>query len=169
MVPSPSRSSPSEKPHVMFTGMIDREGEKTVRELGGELADSVYNCTHLVTDKVSCVAVITHPPSHSFLSLPSPPPFSPFSSSFLSLLFLLSLPPFSYSVLVEDESIYLLTTPSLSLPLPFSPSPPHSSGSSDSQVLVLLISWLFDSERQLAGSLQCATEVCPSRVVHGEG
>ena len=42
----------------MFTGMIDKEGEKTVRELGGELADSVYNCTHLVTDKVSCVAVI---------------------------------------------------------------------------------------------------------------
>ena len=41
----------------MFTGMIDKEGEKTVRELGGELADSVYNCTHLVTDKVSCVLV----------------------------------------------------------------------------------------------------------------
>ena len=59
IVPSPSRSSPSEKPHVMFTGMIDKEGEKTVRELGGELADSVYSCTHLVTDKVSCVAVIT--------------------------------------------------------------------------------------------------------------
>ena len=58
VVPSPSRSSPSEKPHVMFTGMIDKEGEKTVRELGGELVDSVYNCTHLVTDKVSCVAVL---------------------------------------------------------------------------------------------------------------
>ena len=42
---------------MMFTGMIDKEGEKTVRELGGELVDSVYNCTHLVTDKVSCVAV----------------------------------------------------------------------------------------------------------------
>ena len=43
---------------MMFTGMIDKEGEKTVRELGGELVDSVYNCTHLVTDKVSCVAVL---------------------------------------------------------------------------------------------------------------
>ena len=42
----------------MFTGMIDKAGEKTVRELGGELVDSVYNCTHLVTDKVSCVAVL---------------------------------------------------------------------------------------------------------------
>ena len=58
VVPSPSRSSPSEKPHVMFTGMIDKAGEKTVRELGGELVDSIYNCTHLVTDKVSCVAVL---------------------------------------------------------------------------------------------------------------
>ena len=43
---------------MMFTGMIDKAGEKTVRELGGELVDSVYNCTHLVTDKVSCVAVL---------------------------------------------------------------------------------------------------------------
>ena len=51
--PSPARSSPSEKPRVMFTGVIDKEGERTVRELGGELVDSVYNCTHLVTDKVS--------------------------------------------------------------------------------------------------------------------
>jgi hypothetical protein len=36
----------------MFTGVIDQEGEETVRELGGELVDSVYHCTHLVTDKV---------------------------------------------------------------------------------------------------------------------
>jgi len=36
----------------MFTGVIDKDGERTVRELGGELVDSVYNCTHLVTDKV---------------------------------------------------------------------------------------------------------------------
>ena len=48
----------------MFTGMIDKEGEKTVRELGGELVDSVYNCTHLVTDKVSCVAVRNVGSSH---------------------------------------------------------------------------------------------------------
>ena len=36
----------------MFTGVIDKEGEETVRELGGEMVDSVYHCTHLVTDKV---------------------------------------------------------------------------------------------------------------------
>ena len=37
---------------VVFTGVIDSEGEETVRQLGGEMVDSVYNCTHLVTDKV---------------------------------------------------------------------------------------------------------------------
>ena len=42
-----------DKPRVMFTGMIDKKGERTVRELGGELVDSVFQCTHLVTDKVS--------------------------------------------------------------------------------------------------------------------
>ena len=36
----------------MFTGVIDEEGERTVKELGGGLVDSVYQCTHLVTDKV---------------------------------------------------------------------------------------------------------------------
>jgi len=57
-VPSPARSSPSEKPRVMFTGVIDKDGERTVRELGGELVDSVYNCTHLVTDKVSVIVAL---------------------------------------------------------------------------------------------------------------
>ena len=50
-----SHTSPAtqgDKPKVMFTGMIDKKGEKTVKELGGELVDSVYRCTHLVTDKV---------------------------------------------------------------------------------------------------------------------
>jgi hypothetical protein len=36
----------------MFTGLIDKKGEKIVKDLGGELVDSVYKCTHLVTDKV---------------------------------------------------------------------------------------------------------------------
>ena len=90
---------------MMFTGMIDKEGEKTVRELGGELVDSVYNCTHLVTDKVSCVAV---------LNVGSP------------------------GSRVMEGWGYVLSSL-----LSISPSP---SGSSDSEVLVLLISWLFDSE-----------------------
>lgn len=56
--PSPSTlisSSPVSsqiKPCVMFTGVIDKEGERIVKELGGQLVDSVYQCTHLVTDKV---------------------------------------------------------------------------------------------------------------------
>ncbi|XP_077990948.1 uncharacterized protein LOC144445280 [Glandiceps talaboti] len=37
---------------VMFTGVIDKIAEKTVTNLGGVLVDSVYECTHLVTDKV---------------------------------------------------------------------------------------------------------------------
>ncbi len=36
----------------MFTGLIDEDGERIITELGGELVDSVYECTHLVTDKV---------------------------------------------------------------------------------------------------------------------
>lgn len=55
---SPATASPTVggmegKPRVMFTGMIDKKGERTVKDLGGELVDSVYDCTHLVTDKVS--------------------------------------------------------------------------------------------------------------------
>ncbi len=50
--PGGSTCNTGDKPGVMFTGMIDRDGEKTVRDLGGELVDSVYHCTHLVTDKV---------------------------------------------------------------------------------------------------------------------
>ena len=89
----------------MFTGMIDKEGEKTVRELGGELVDSVYNCTHLVTDKASCVAVLNVGGLGSRV-------MEGWSYVFSSLLSI-------------------------------SPSP---SGSSDSEVFVLLISWLLDSE-----------------------
>ena len=34
------------------SGVTDEEGEQTVRELGGQLVDSVFDCTHLFTDKV---------------------------------------------------------------------------------------------------------------------
>ena len=50
----PKCSSEVEKPCVLFTGIVYQEGENIVRELGGLLVDSVYECTHLVTDKVSC-------------------------------------------------------------------------------------------------------------------
>ena len=56
MSPVPSSSHPPlsghSSPSVMFTGMIDRAGLLTVRELGGSRAESVFDCTHLVTDKV---------------------------------------------------------------------------------------------------------------------
>ncbi|XP_053156524.1 mediator of DNA damage checkpoint protein 1 isoform X3 [Hemicordylus capensis] len=39
-------------PKVLFTGVIDEEGEHVVTELGGSLAESVFDCTHLVTDRV---------------------------------------------------------------------------------------------------------------------
>ena len=41
----------------MFTGVMDRDGEETVRSLGGEMVDSVFECTHLVTDKVLSYSV----------------------------------------------------------------------------------------------------------------
>ena len=43
----------------MFTGVVDRDGEDTVRGLGGEMVDSVFECTHLVTDKVSIIIIYT--------------------------------------------------------------------------------------------------------------
>ena len=51
----PKCISEIEKPRVLFTGIVYEAGEKIVRELGGQLVDSVYECTHLVTDKVSCM------------------------------------------------------------------------------------------------------------------
>ncbi|XP_070556426.1 mediator of DNA damage checkpoint protein 1-like isoform X2 [Ptychodera flava] len=50
--PTMRRLSGSNPPKVMFTGVVDKAGEKTVKSLGGSLVDSVYECTHLVTDKV---------------------------------------------------------------------------------------------------------------------
>ncbi|KAM8952748.1 mediator of DNA damage checkpoint protein 1 [Pelodytes ibericus] len=42
----------SANPKVLFTGVLDSAGEETIRALGGEIADSVFDCTHLVTDRV---------------------------------------------------------------------------------------------------------------------
>ncbi|CAL1534705.1 unnamed protein product, partial [Lymnaea stagnalis] len=50
--PTLRKSTMEKKPKVMFTGVIDEQGEKIVRELGGEIASSIQECTHLVTDKI---------------------------------------------------------------------------------------------------------------------
>ncbi|XP_054833187.1 mediator of DNA damage checkpoint protein 1 isoform X2 [Eublepharis macularius] len=47
-----SAASAIPAPKVLFTGVIDEEGEHVVTELGGSLAGSVFDCTHLVTDRV---------------------------------------------------------------------------------------------------------------------
>ncbi|XP_060095159.1 mediator of DNA damage checkpoint protein 1 [Heteronotia binoei] len=47
-----SAASATPAPKVLFTGVIDEEGEQVVTELGGSLAESVFDCTHLVTDRV---------------------------------------------------------------------------------------------------------------------
>ncbi|KAM3911060.1 mediator of DNA damage checkpoint protein 1 [Leptodactylus fuscus] len=39
-------------PKILFTGVVDTAGEEAIRSLGGEVADSVFDCTHLVTDRV---------------------------------------------------------------------------------------------------------------------
>lgn len=41
-----------EKPCVLFTGVTDNEAQKVISSLGGKMAVSVYECTHLVTDKM---------------------------------------------------------------------------------------------------------------------
>ncbi len=46
------------KPSVMFTGVVDKEGEKRLKALGGSLAENVYECTHLITDKVRIVVAL---------------------------------------------------------------------------------------------------------------
>uniref|UniRef100_A0A2C9KWD8 BRCT domain-containing protein n=1 Tax=Biomphalaria glabrata TaxID=6526 RepID=A0A2C9KWD8_BIOGL len=50
--PSLRKSSLCPKPKVMFTGLVDEPGEKIVKDLGGEIATAIQDCTHLVTDKV---------------------------------------------------------------------------------------------------------------------
>uniref|UniRef100_A0A8C5QP14 Mediator of DNA damage checkpoint protein 1 n=1 Tax=Leptobrachium leishanense TaxID=445787 RepID=A0A8C5QP14_9ANUR len=39
-------------PKVLFTGITDYAGEEVIQSLGGVIADSVFDCTHLVTDRV---------------------------------------------------------------------------------------------------------------------
>ena len=53
----PKCSVETEKPRVLFTGIVYQEGEQIVKDLGGQLVESVYECTHLVTDKVSAYMV----------------------------------------------------------------------------------------------------------------
>ncbi|GFS15803.1 mediator of DNA damage checkpoint protein 1 [Elysia marginata] len=50
--PSLRKSTHNHEPKVMFTGVIDDQGEKIVKELGGELVGNIQECTHLITDKV---------------------------------------------------------------------------------------------------------------------
>lgn len=40
------------QPKVLFTGVVDAMGEEIIRSLGGDIADSVFDCTHLITDRV---------------------------------------------------------------------------------------------------------------------
>ncbi|XP_058522086.1 mediator of DNA damage checkpoint protein 1 isoform X2 [Ochotona princeps] len=56
-VPSRSRRrtkplEPSAAPKVLFTGVLDPRGEQTVLALGGSLASSVAEASHLVTDRI---------------------------------------------------------------------------------------------------------------------
>lgn len=39
-------------PQVLFTGVVDARGERAVLALGGSLASSVAEASHLVTDRV---------------------------------------------------------------------------------------------------------------------
>ncbi|KAK7488455.1 hypothetical protein BaRGS_00020240 [Batillaria attramentaria] len=50
--PSLRRSTLNSKPRVLFTGVIDEQGQKIVKDLGGDFAKSVQDCTHLVTDRI---------------------------------------------------------------------------------------------------------------------
>ena len=45
-------SAAGAKPSGMFTGIIVKDGDKKIKLHGGILADSVYECTYLITDKV---------------------------------------------------------------------------------------------------------------------
>uniref|UniRef100_UPI00398F8094 mediator of DNA damage checkpoint protein 1 isoform X2 n=1 Tax=Pristiophorus japonicus TaxID=55135 RepID=UPI00398F8094 len=39
-------------PKIMFTGLVDENGEKVIKQLGGEVVESVHDSTHLVTDRI---------------------------------------------------------------------------------------------------------------------
>ncbi|KAM9488352.1 mediator of DNA damage checkpoint protein 1 isoform 1-T1 [Clarias gariepinus] len=49
---TPRRSLTGQTHKVLFTGVVDEDGEKVVVRLGGGLAKGVADMTHLVTDKV---------------------------------------------------------------------------------------------------------------------
>ncbi|KAM4020693.1 mediator of DNA damage checkpoint protein 1 isoform 2-T4 [Anomaloglossus baeobatrachus] len=49
---SPYVAQSGSAPKILFTGVVDTEGEEAICSLGGEIADSVFDCTHLVTDRV---------------------------------------------------------------------------------------------------------------------
>ncbi|XP_078422599.1 mediator of DNA damage checkpoint protein 1 [Cetorhinus maximus] len=39
-------------PKIMFTGLVDENGVKVIKQLGGEVVESVHDSTHLVTDRI---------------------------------------------------------------------------------------------------------------------
>jgi hypothetical protein len=52
-LPSSETSSLNESSvKVLFTGVEDKDSEKVIASIGGKMADSVYECSHLVTDKM---------------------------------------------------------------------------------------------------------------------
>lgn len=44
--------APHPLPQVLFTGVVDSRGERAVLALGGSLASSVNEASHLVTDRI---------------------------------------------------------------------------------------------------------------------
>ncbi|XP_066437692.1 mediator of DNA damage checkpoint protein 1 isoform X2 [Eleutherodactylus coqui] len=48
--PFVAQSGPA--PKILFTGVVDTAREEAIRALGGDIAESVYDCTHLVTDRI---------------------------------------------------------------------------------------------------------------------
>lgn len=47
-----AKQADESSPRVIFTGLVDKKGEKVVTNLGGQLMSDIHNCTHLVTNKV---------------------------------------------------------------------------------------------------------------------
>ncbi|XP_041081693.1 mediator of DNA damage checkpoint protein 1 isoform X2 [Polyodon spathula] len=49
---SPRLTGSSSVPKILFTGVIDDCGLEVIERLGGEMAESGHDCTHLITDRV---------------------------------------------------------------------------------------------------------------------
>ncbi|XP_058866790.1 mediator of DNA damage checkpoint protein 1-like isoform X1 [Acipenser ruthenus] len=49
---SPRLTGSSSVPKIQFTGVIDDCGLEVIERLGGEMAESGHDCTHLITDRV---------------------------------------------------------------------------------------------------------------------